>query len=75
MSSEIYKNFIFATCTITTIYHFTHFRKNLNLPGFYNFVTFIDDFSRYSYMYFIHEKSEVLNVFKIYKAKVENHLN
>ncbi|KAL6340525.1 hypothetical protein AAG906_010433 [Vitis piasezkii] len=39
------------------------------------FISFIDDFSRYSYVYLIREKSKALDVFKIYKAKVENQLN
>ena len=36
------------------------------------FVTFIDDFSRKTTIYFIFEKSQVLDKFKIYKALVEN---
>ena len=39
------------------------------------FITFIDDFSRYGYLYLIHEKSQSLDVFKAYKAEVENQLN
>ena len=38
-------------------------------------INFIDEFSRYSYVHLIHENSEALNVFKIYKAKVGNQLN
>ena len=45
------------------------------INGHKYFITFIDEFSRYSYVYLIHEKSEALNVFKIYKAEVENQLN
>ena len=45
------------------------------INGHKYFITFINDFSRYFYVYLIHEKSEALNVFKIYKAKVENQLN
>ena len=36
---------------------------------------FIDDFSRYGYLYLIHEKSQSLDVFKNYKTDVENQLN
>ena len=36
------------------------------------FITFINNFSRYSYVYLIHEMSETLNVFKIYNDEVEN---
>ena len=39
------------------------------------FISFIDDFSRYSYVYLIREKYEALDVFKIYKVVVENQLN
>ena len=35
------------------------------------FITFIDDYSRYSYLYLLHEKSQSLDVFKSLKAKVE----
>ena len=36
---------------------------------------FIDDFSKYGYLYLIHEKSQSLDVFKNFKAEVENRLN
>ena len=35
------------------------------------FITFIDDYSRYGYLYLIHEKSQALDVFKTFKAEVE----
>ena len=35
------------------------------------FITFIDDYLRYMYLYLFHNKSEALNVFKIFKAEVE----
>ena len=35
---------------------------------------FIDDYSRCGYLYLIHEKSQFLDVFKNFKAKVENKL-
>ena len=38
------------------------------------FITFIDDYSRYGYLYLIHEKSQALDVFKSFKAEVENQL-
>ena len=44
------------------------------INGHKYFISFIDDFSRYSYVYLIREKSETLDVFKIYKAEIENHL-
>ena len=35
------------------------------------FITFIDDFSRYTWVYFLKQKSEVCDVFKTFKAFVE----
>ena len=46
-----------------------------SMDGFDSFITFIDDFSRYGYIYPIRDRSEALDKFKIYKAKVENQLN
>jgi hypothetical protein len=40
-----------------------------------SFITFIDDYSRFGYIYPIKERSEVLDKFKIFKAKVENQHN
>ena len=39
------------------------------------FITFIDNYSRYDYLYLIHEKSQSLDVFKNFKAEVENQLS
>jgi len=39
------------------------------------FITFIDDYSHYGYLYLLHEKSQSLDIFKIYKAEVKNQLN
>ena len=38
------------------------------------FILFINDYSRYDYLYLIHEKSQSLDVFKSYKIEVENQL-
>ena len=38
------------------------------------FITFIDDCNKYCYVYLLHNKDEALNMFKIYKAEVENQL-
>ena len=35
------------------------------------FITFIDDYPRYGYLYLIHEKSQDLDVFKSFKVEVE----
>ena len=39
------------------------------------FIIFIDDFFIYDYVYLVSEKLQLLNVFKSYKAEVENQLN
>ena len=39
------------------------------------FITFIDNYSRYGYLYLIHEKSQSLDMFKNFKAEVENQLS
>ena len=35
-------------------------------------LTFIDDFSRYCWVYFLKHKSEVFDLFKVFKSLVEN---
>jgi hypothetical protein len=35
-------------------------------------INFIDDFSKYTYIYLIRKKDEAFNMFKIYKVEVEN---
>jgi len=37
-------------------------------------VTFIDDYSKFCYTYLLKSKDEVLDWFKVYKAKAENQL-
>ena len=41
--------------------------------GYEYFITFIDDYSMYRYIYLMRHKSETFEKFKEYKAKVENH--
>jgi hypothetical protein len=42
------------------------------VDGFDSFITFMDDFSCYGYIYSIKERSEALDKFKIFKVEVEN---
>ena len=42
--------------------------------GFYYFITFPDDFSRYGYVYLLKNKSDSFGKFKEYKAEVEKQL-
>ena len=43
--------------------------------GKYYFITFIDDCSRYTYVYLLRTKDKDLSKFKIYVIEVENKLN
>ncbi|KAJ9561618.1 hypothetical protein OSB04_006778 [Centaurea solstitialis] len=45
------------------------------LGGYKSFTTFIDDYSRYTYLYLINEKSDSLDMFKTFKVEVENQLS
>ena len=38
------------------------------------FITFIDDFSRYGYVFFIKEKADALEMFKVFRTEVEKQL-
>ena len=39
------------------------------------YISFVDDFSRYAWVYFIRRKSEALDKFREFKALVENQFN
>jgi hypothetical protein len=43
-----------------------------SVDGFNSFITFMDDFSRYGYIYPIRERSEALDKFNIFKVEVKN---
>nr|GEU93348.1 putative zinc finger, CCHC-type [Tanacetum cinerariifolium] len=47
----------------------------LGIGGHKSFITFIDDYLRYMYLFLINEKSESVDMFKTFKAKVENQLD
>ena len=44
-----------------------------SLSGYVYYVSFIDDFSRKTWIYFMNNKDEVFNKFKEFKALIENH--
>jgi transposase InsO family protein len=46
--------------------------KTTSLSGYVYYVSFIDDFSRKTWIYFLKTKSEVFSKFKEFKALVEN---
>ena len=45
------------------------------MGGAQYFVTFIDDFSRYGYVYLLHEKSQSVNVLETFVKEVERQLD
>ena len=44
------------------------------LNGQRYFITFINDYSQYMYLFLLYDKCEALDAFKIYKAKVKKQL-
>ena len=46
-----------------------------SVDGCDSFITFTDDYSHFGHIYPIKERSEALDKFKIFKAKVENQHN
>jgi hypothetical protein len=49
--------------------------STLSLLGSRYFISFINDFSRRTFIFFFKTKFETWNVFKIYKKEVENQNN
>lgn len=49
--------------------------KEETIAGSRYFITFVDDFSKYCYIYFMKNKSEALEKFKEFKKEVENVTN
>ena len=45
---------------------------DMDIHGQKYFISFIDDYSRYMYIYLLHNKNEALDAFKVFKAEVEN---
>ena len=45
---------------------------DMDAQGRKYFISFIDDYSRYMYVYLLHNKYEALDSFKVFKADVEN---
>ena len=46
--------------------------SSTSLSGFEYYITFIDDYSSNTWIYFLKEKSEVFEKFKEFKALIEN---
>ena len=46
---------------------------SISLSGYEYYATFIDDYSRKTWIYFLKNKSEVFGKFKEFKSLIENH--
>lgn len=47
----------------------------LSSNGYRYYVIFVDDYTRFSWIYFLHTKDEVPKVFSLFKCQIENLLN
>ena len=47
--------------------------SSISLSGYVYYVSFIDDFSRNTWIYFLKSKGEVFSKFKEFKSLIENH--
>ena len=57
--------------TILEIIHSDICCPDMDTYGQKYFITFIDDYSRFMYLYMLHSKNEGLDALKFFKAKVE----
>ncbi|GKA60929.1 retrotransposon protein, putative, ty1-copia subclass [Tanacetum coccineum] len=48
--------------------------RHVSRQGASYFITFMDDYSRYGYVYLLKHKHEVFEIFKVFKNEVENQL-
>jgi hypothetical protein len=46
-----------------------------SVDGYDSFITFTDDYFQFGYIYLTKERTEALDKFKIFKAKIENQHN
>ena len=60
-----------SSSTILEIIHSDICCRDMDAYGQKYFMTFIDDYSQYMHIYMLHNKSEVLEAFKVSKAEVE----
>jgi hypothetical protein len=62
-----------ALCLDVCTYKSWYFTPDFDFARVY-FISFIDDATRYCYLYLVKTKDEALHCFKVYKAEVENQL-
>ena len=54
------------------IIHTEMFCPDMDTNGLKYFITFIDDYSGYTYLYLLRSKDKAVGAFKVFKAEVEN---
>ena len=57
----------------TSMYALCSPMSSSSLSGYVYYVSFVDDFSRNTWTYFMKKKDEVFNKFKEFKALIKNH--
>ena len=57
---------------ILEIIHIDICCPDMDMLGKKYFITFIDDYSRYMYVFLLHNKYETMDAFKVFKVEVEN---
>ena len=57
--------------TILEIIHSDICYPDMDAYGQKYFITFIDDYSRFMYLYMLYNKNKALDAFKVFKAEVE----
>ncbi|WJZ87796.1 hypothetical protein VitviT2T_007148 [Vitis vinifera] len=65
------KRGVTRSSTILEIIHTDICSLYMDTHGQKYFISFINDLSRYMYLYILHNKNEALDAFKVFKAKVE----
>lgn len=74
-TSKSKKTSVHRSSELLEIIHTDICSPDMDSHGQKYFISFIDDYSRYMYLYLLHNKSEALDVFKIFKAEVEKQCN
>lgn len=70
--TNIHKKGANRSSNILEIIHTDICCPDMDAHGQKYFITFIDDYSRYMYIYLLHNKNEALDDFKVFKAEVTN---
>ena len=74
-TSKSKKSGVHRSSDLLEIIHTDICSPDMDSYGQKYFISFIDDYSRYMYISLLHNKSEALDVFKIFKAEVEKQCN